>query len=452
MDAIEPRVRVVKRPCAPATFPCPHCGKRGRLKQTHTRPVRDIAYGEILMVELTVGEYRAGCSCCKTFRSQVEGIDPRAQYTNRVREAVIARLLDDSMSMERLREALQRDFHLDLSHGFLYDCLDWKVRQVDMPGYRQSTLENFSGTLNLDEIHLGHRTLLLATDPLGDFPVAFALVAANDQDHMRRFLLNLKNLGFAPKVVVTDGSTLYPKVLAELWPDARHQLCVFHVIKDINGCVLDAVRCLRRQHAKTGGCKRRRGRPSKAPKRVQARQGPTRKEQAYYIWKRRHRMTTHPDHLTAHQRRQLSQMFKYLPELRRLRQFVLDLHRLFDPERSFRQVANQWANLVNTPEYLADPDLARALAMLTPEKFEKMTAYLDSPLGQSVRTNNHVERTNRRLRYLEKVRYKWRRRRTIVRFVVLALDRWRRRQATRVTTKEQASHVSIASHDPVRRC
>jgi hypothetical protein len=46
-----------------------------------------------------------------------------------------------------------------------------------------------------------------------------------------------------------------------------------------------------------------------------------------------------------------------------------------------------------------------------------------------VRTNNHVERANRRLRYFEKVRYKWRRRRTIVQFVVLALDRWWQRQA-----------------------
>src|SRR5258708_3949011 len=237
MDAIEPRVRVAKRFCAPNSFPCPHCGKRGRRKKTHTRLVRDIAYGEVLIIELTVGEYRARCSCCKTFRSQVEGIELRAQYTNRVREAVINRLLDDSMSMERLREALERDFHLNLSQGFLYDCLDWKVRQVDMPAYRQWTLENFSGTLNLDEIHLGHRTLLLATDPLSDFPVAFALVSTNDQDHMRRFLQNLKNLGFAPQVVVTDGSPLYPKILAELWSDARHQLCVFHVIKDINGCV-----------------------------------------------------------------------------------------------------------------------------------------------------------------------------------------------------------------------
>jgi hypothetical protein len=445
MEAIEPRVRVVQRFCAPNSFPCPHCGKRGRRKRMHTRPVRDIAYGEVLIIELTVGEYRARCSCCKTFRSQIEGIELRAQYTNRVREAVIDRLLDDNMSMERLREALQRDFHLSLSQGFLYDCLDWKVRQVDMPGYRQWTLENFSGTLNIDEIHLGHRTLLLATDPLSDFPVAFALVAANDQDHMRRFLLNLKNLGFAPKVVVTDGSTLYPKVLAELWPDARHQLCVFHVIKDINGCVLDAVRRMRRRHAKTGGRQRQRGRRTKAQKRAHARQGATRKEQAYYIWKRRHLLVTRPDHLTARQRRQLSQMFEYLPELRRLRQFVLDIYHLFDPDRSFRRAANQWATLVNNPEYLADRDLARALTMLTPEKFEKMTAYLDSPLGERVRTNNHVERTNRRLRYLEKVRYKWRRRRTIVRFVVLALERWRNRQAAATANKQQETKPSIAS-------
>jgi len=33
-----------------------------------------------------------------------------------------------------------------------------------------------------------------------------------------------------------------------------------------------------------------------------------------------------------------------------------------------------------------------------------------------------VERTNRMLRFLEKVRYKWRRRKTLVRFVVLTLD------------------------------
>jgi hypothetical protein len=421
MDAFQPRVRVVQRQCAPRTYPCPQCGKRGRRKATYTRPVRDIAYGEILILEVTIGEYRARCSCCKTFRSQVPGIEARAEYTNRVREAVIGRVLEDNMSMQRVRASLQRECYLDLSQGFLYDCLDWKVRQLDLAEYRRWTLTQFSGTLCVDEIHLGHRTLLVATDPLRDIPIAFALVSANDQAYMGRFLHNLKTWGFDPQVVVTDGSNLYPKLLANLWPKARHQLCVFHVLQDINKHVLDAVRRLRRQHAACGGRRRRRGQPRKSER-------TTRKEQAYFVWKHRYLLVTRPEHLTGRQRRQLTQLFTYIPELKLLRRFVLQVHRVFDPANNFQNAAREWARLVTTPEYQADPDLNRAMAMLSEEKFEKMIAYLSSPLGQRVRTNNHVERTNRRLRYLEKVRYKWRRRRTIVRFVALALERWWRQQ------------------------
>jgi transposase-like protein len=428
MDALQPRIRVQRLSCAPKTFPCPHCGKTGRRKDVHTRRVRDIAYREILLLEIEVGEYRARCGCCKTFRAQVEGVEPRADYTNRVREAVLDRLLDDSMSMERLRQALERDFYLELSDGFLYDCLDWKVRQVEMPAYRQWTLANFSGTLCIDELHLGHRTLLLATDPVNDFPVAFALVRANDQDHMRRFLHNLQNWGFAPKVVITDGSNLYPSLLAEVWPQARHQLCVFHVLKDINEHVFDALRRLRQRLARQGKRKRRRGRPSKAQQRARARSGKTKKDQAYFIWKHRHLIVTRPEHLNGRERRWLSQMFASLPALRSLRQFVLRVYRLFDPQQSPHQARCRHAALVKDPAFLADPDLAEALAILTPDKFAKMIAYLHSPAGQRVRTNNHVERVNRRLRYFEKVRYKWRRRRTIVRFIVLAIDRWYRQQ------------------------
>jgi hypothetical protein len=449
MDVLQPRVRVVHRHCAPKTFPCPHCGKPGRRKQVHTRRVRDLAYGEILILEVTVGEYRARCSCCKTFRAQPEGVEPRADYTNRVREAVLDRLLDDGMSMERLRQALQRDFCLELSDGFLYDCLDWKVRQVDMPAYRQWTLAQFSGTFCIDEIHLGHRTLLLATDPLGDFPVAFALVRANDQEHMRRFLHNLHNWGFVPQVVVTDGSNLYPTLLAEVWPDARHQLCVFHVLKDLNACVFDALRRLRRRLARQGKRRRRSGRLSKAQQRARARYGATKKEQAYFIWKHRHLIVTRPGHLSSRERRCLSQMFASLPELRTLRAFVLQVYRLFEPEQSPHQARCRRAALVKVPEFQADADLARALAMLTPEKFGKLIAYLHSPAGQRVRTNNHVERVNRRLRYFEKVRYKWRRRRTIVRFVVLALDRWRQRPAQAHAAEPAPQRVQ---HQSKRSC
>jgi hypothetical protein len=62
------------------------------------------------------------------------------------------------------------------------------------------------------------------------------------------------------------------------------------------------------------------------------------------------------------------------------------------------------------------------MEQLSVEKFPKLMAYLNGSAGRRVRTNNHVERANRMFRLLEKVRYRWRRRRTLVRFVALKLD------------------------------
>jgi MULE transposase domain len=75
-----------------------------------------------------------------------------------------------------------------------------------------------------------------------------------------------------PKVVVTDGSNLYSSVLAELWPNSDHQLCVFHVIKDINKLILGAVRQMRKamSRRRKAGRKKKRGRKrgnSKGPMR-----------------------------------------------------------------------------------------------------------------------------------------------------------------------------------------
>jgi transposase-like protein len=78
--------------------------------------------------------------------------------------------------------------------------------------------------------------------------------------------------------------------------------------------------------------------------------------------------------------------------------------------------------IVRDLAFQAVPELAKAMEQFDEEKFPKLMAYLNSPVSQWVRTNNHVERTNRMIRFFEKVRYKWRRRRTLVRFVVLKLD------------------------------
>jgi hypothetical protein len=422
-DAPRPKVLHTYRRHAPKKAPCPHCGQAGRRKDCHERTVRSIAYKAILVLHVTTAEYRATCACCTTFRTQVDGIAPKAHYDNSVRQAVLDRVLDDRMSLRQIQQALRRDFYLDLSDGFLYDCLDWKARQLDGAAYRQWTLAHFSGTLCVDEIHLGAHTLLLATDPLGDFPVAFALVSANDQEHMGRFLRQLQAHGFAPRVVVTDGSSLYPALLTTIWPRAEHQLCVFHVEKDINELVLDAVRRQRRQLERRGrrGRKRRRGRPKKGSKR--RRRQERLRDQAKFVYQRRHLIVKRRDRLTAAEQKDLAKVLQVAPGLEALRGFVDEMHRLFERGQTEAMAWRRQAALLGQAAYAAVPELAKALAMLAAEKFVKMIAFLRSPVGCRVRTNNHVERMNRLLRLYEKGRYKWRKARTKVRFVWLLVDR-----------------------------
>src|SRR5947209_4345137 len=284
----QPGEKLVPVRCQPKTFPCPTCGRHGHRKRRLDRFVRSLAYGQVLWLHVFYAEYTARCDCRKSFRSCPANICPKAGYDNLVREAVLHRILDDRLNVERTRAALKRDFLLELSSGFIYDCLNGGLARLSQSEQRRHALKHFSGFVCVDELHLGDYTLLLATDPLSDRIIGYRLVLVNDQAHMRCFLRTLQYWGFEPKVVVTDGSNLYPAVLAEVWPAAKHQLCVFHVLQDVTAKVLAAVRRLRRQQARRGhgGRKRRRGRGAQGGAR-RRRRGPTNKEKSAFVYKHR---------------------------------------------------------------------------------------------------------------------------------------------------------------------
>jgi transposase-like protein len=419
-----PRVRVVR--CAPKSHPCPRCGRRGLRKRTLHRRIRSLAYRQEAWLDVHYAEYQARCGCCKSFRSWPLDVPPRSDYDAFVRAAVLDRVLEDGLNVERTLAAMWRDFGLKLSQGFVYDCLRWRIARLDLAVHRRSVLEKFSGTLCVDELHLGRFTLLLATDPIADLPVAFALVGRNDQGHMRRFLKNLATWGLSPAVVVTDGSNLYPAVLAELWPAARHQLCVFHVLKDINELILKGVRRLARAMARrgNGGRKRKRGRPSKTRQAARVAAGPTSKEKAAFVTRHRFLIAKKVSDLTKQQWDDLTRMFDYLPQLRTLWHFATEVNDLFEKEGRVQTLYKRRAALLRKEAYREVPELEEVMGMLEEGKFRKMVAFTRSERGKKVRTNNHVERANRRLRFAEKVRYKWRHRKWVLRHVLLALDRW----------------------------
>jgi hypothetical protein len=264
---------------------------------------------------------------------------------------------------------------------------------------------------------------------------------------MRRFLGNLKTWGLEPRTIIADGSNLYPAVLPELWPDADHQLVVFHILKEINGLILAAVRRLRTGMSRQGraGRKKKRGRKRAKRRAAAARRGPTLKEESAFVFKHRHLIVKRREKLSESEQQDLWRMFFYLPGLVTLRHFADRIYWLFDAPKDYHQASCRRAALVRDMTFRRVPELVVALGQSSEEKFPKIMAYLNSPVGGRVRTNNHVELANRIVRFLEKVRYKWRRRKTLVRFLVLRLDHIWSRAAAR--TGEERSHRALSRRD-----
>ena len=419
---------------------CPQCGKLGRRKRIRCRKVRSLCYQREAWLEIHYGEYLANCDCCVTFHSHPPGVDLKAKYDHKVRQAVIDGILIDKLNLSTIQQSMQRDFLLKLSTGYIYSTLEYAIRQFDGNDFRQRVLAQFSGTLCIDEIHLGRRVVLLASDPVSDIPVGCALVSRNDGVHMRRFMQNLKNRGLEPKTVISDRSPLYPQAIENAWPTARHQLCIFHTIADINKFIIGAVRQCGRSLKPKFRKKRRVGKPTRRQQ-ARRRKEKERKRKADLLFRKRYLIVSKRSKLVSAEKTVLEQVLAIDPVVKTLRRFADDIHALFSLRRSKKQAWKIWRRMRRTRKYLDNPALKKALKMLSKQKMEKLLVYLDQPTEKrkKVRTNNHVERCNRKIRYLEKVRYKWRRQRTIIRHILLQFQYWLKQSET--TTKRQPAEI-----------
>jgi hypothetical protein len=177
--------------------------------------IRSTAYRQVAFLDIHHAEYQAGCGRHKVFLSWPLDIPGQGRLRRVGLPGHAGPPAAGGLNAERSLATVRRDFLLDPSAGFVHDCLGWELARLDLPARRARTPGRFSGPLCVDGSRLGRLALLLATDPLADEAVGFALVGANDQAHLRRFLLLLKHWGFLPSVVLSDGSSLYPALLAE---------------------------------------------------------------------------------------------------------------------------------------------------------------------------------------------------------------------------------------------
>ena len=407
----------------PKHYPCPQCGKKGKRKHVITRRIAHVAaLNRRSWSVADVGVYKARCACCKYFQAPIAGVPHRGRYALEVRNTVANALIRDRMPYLSVMRRMQEDYRLELSLGYIHACFLWAHEQINMETHWDVVRANFSGVLCLDEVHDSGRTIVFATDPLGDFTVAFKLVETNDQEQMDTFLQALKDRGLDAQVVITDGSPLYKDALQRYWAEVAHQLCVFHVIKEVNKLLLDGVRAIKNRLNRQGnkGRKKRRGRPTKhAQRRRQHRSGMRKKAQATFIWEHQYLIVRKEDDLSEQDREDLALLFQIAPELTLFRQFNRQFYRLFEKGITKQCARSRRTRMVNNPLYQANAFLAKALKKISKDKFDKMIVFLGWENGQ--RTNNHVERNNRVFRMMQKTRYKRRKPHTIAKALELEL-------------------------------
>jgi len=143
-------------------------------------------------------------------------------------------------------------------------------------------------------------------------------------EDIRAFLGRLKTALSARDLalvgVTTDGSALYPEPLAEVFGDVPHQICEFHVVKEVVQAVLGAVASARKGLAAKQP-KLRKGRPSTPAAKQAARTKKRLAEQRAALFT--HRYLFVQRHLTKTQRKLLWRSTRGLPQLHALRAMVV---------------------------------------------------------------------------------------------------------------------------------
>ena len=232
---------------------------------------------------------------------------------------------------------------------------------------------------------------------------------------LKRFKKHLVARGLSVKGITTDGSHLYPGPLALLFEGVPHQVCSFHVIKELTGSVLHALAKVRKQ-LKAACPPLPKGRPSKARRR-QANRARRARQRVAELFEHRYLFVTH--HLTPAQRRTLHRLTRGLPHLRVLRDVMDEVYRLFDRRCRTDTALAKLARLrARVKRFRA---VGKTLQKLFSPTLEKALVFLDDRLLPS--TSNAVERGNRRHRKMQKTVYRVRTKRNLARRMALDLLR-----------------------------
>lgn len=399
----------------PQTAPCPRCHT---LCPRHERVVlhrlHGLLDGPAQRQTAIVGAYL--CPHCPTghrwFRLQLPGFVSKQRYAPATKRTLVALVTTYNLSFGAAADFGRNQLHLpDLHPSTLARWYIDESTELDYKSHLQHALDCFSGQLAVDELYDNGVYVLKVTDPLNDIEITSWLgVGSPDSDEIRALFRELKAAGFEPLLVVTDGSTLYPGPLSEVWPSTEHQLCVFHFLQGalvtLSGSFWAAYRTM------PAPVKRKRGRPKKRgrPRKDKLKRANQKKVRAvrYLVFKREGLDERGRPLLSDDEQGHLDEALMLCPALVELRRFVCALYELFGPDTTSAEEAEEHRQqLLCDPVFQDEAAMARVLGRLACDvQWQRLIRYHD--FEGAKKTSNHVERQNREYRRRQRCHYRLR--------------------------------------------
>jgi Transposase len=216
---------------------------------------------------------------------------------------------------------------------------------------------------------------------------------------LRRFQAALEPRGLSVRGITTDGSALYPVPIAEAFGEVPHQVCTFHVLRELTKAVLGAVAKIRKDLASRKP-KLKRGRPATKAARRAARQKKRLEQKIGALFEHRHLFVRR--RLSPAERRTWLRISRGLPQLRTLRLLMEEVYRLFDRRCRTDTALAKLAWLRGRVRRFRR--IGQALKASSSPNLEKALTFLDDRLLGA--TSNAVERGNRRYRKMQKTIYR----------------------------------------------
>ena len=267
-------------------------------------------------------------------------------------------------------------------------------------------MESFSGYVAADELYEGPSCVLSIVDNRCYKRMLYK-VRDHDPTHddITTFFERLKTVlthrDLTLKGITTDGSPLYPEPIRTVFGAVPHQICTFHVLKELTQGVLRAVAAERHRLAQSKP-KLQRGRPASQDKTARrlARKSKTIQDKISSLFQGRFLFVKR--RLKPSEHKKLLQITRGMPQLRKLRDIMDHIYALFDRRcrtptaldklKKLRQWVKRFTWIGDTLKKVFAPTLEKALT------------FLDDKLLPA--TSNAVERSNRRHRKMQKSIYR----------------------------------------------